>query len=100
MAFSVINTVRAAKDELPAMVADMQRLGLDDLRAQPGFRSARLLVAEDRSEAVMITEWDSREHFLAHRQSEAGRLVVEGAVHWHPRISFYEVAAAIDPVSR
>lgn len=96
MAFSVTNSVRAAKDELPAIVTDVQRLGLDDLRAQPGFRSARLLVAEDQTEALMITEWDSREHFMAYRQSETGRRAVEGALQFHPHIAFYEVIGAID----
>jgi hypothetical protein len=42
MAFCVINHVKAAKENLPGIVMDVQRLGLDDLRAQPGFRSARL----------------------------------------------------------
>ena len=95
MAFAVTNIVRGTAEELSVIVADVQRRGFDDLRSQAGFLSARLYVAEDHTEAVTITEWDSREHFLAYRQSEAGRRVVEDAVRWHPKIAFYEVVTAV-----
>jgi heme-degrading monooxygenase HmoA len=97
MAFIVMNSVRASKEDLPAIVADVQRLGLDLLRTQPGFRSARLMVAEDETEAALIIEWASREHFLEYRQTEIGRGLVEGAVRLHPQIAFYNVIEALEP---
>jgi heme-degrading monooxygenase HmoA len=96
MAFAVTNVVRGTPEELSAIIADVERRGFEDLRSQAGFRGARLYVAEDRTEAMTVTEWDSREQFLAYRQSEAGRRVVEDAVRWHPRIAFYDIAAAVD----
>ena len=96
MAFIVINKVQADKQDLPAIVADVQRLGLDALRAQPGFRFARLMVSEDQTEAKLIIEWDSREAFVAYRQGETGRRMVQGAAVLHPHIEFYEVVAAYD----
>ena len=97
MAFIVMNSVRASKEDLPTIVADVQRLGLDLLRTQPGFQSARLMVAEDETEAVLIIEWVSREHFLEYRQTEIGRGLVEGAMRLHPQIAFYNVVEALDP---
>jgi hypothetical protein len=44
----------------------------------------------------VIMEWDSRDHFIAYRQSELGRRMVEGAAHWHPQIGFFQVLAAYD----
>ena len=96
MAFIVINIVEAAKEELPAVLQNLQQAGLDALRAQPGFRMARLLVAEDRSEAKMIIEWENREAFMAYRQSDLGKRVVESAVRMRPKIEFYEVVASSD----
>jgi heme-degrading monooxygenase HmoA len=48
----------------------------------------------------MITEWDSRDDFLAYRQSASGREAVMAALPWHPRISFFEILAATDGVRR
>jgi heme-degrading monooxygenase HmoA len=97
MAFVVMNSVRASKEDLPTIVADVQRLGLDLLRTQPGFRSARLMVAEDETEATLIIEWTSREHFQEYRQTEIGRGLVEGAMRLHPQIGFYNVVEALEP---
>jgi heme-degrading monooxygenase HmoA len=96
MAFTVINAVRRPKEELAAIVMGVQQLGLDELRHHPGFRSARLLVSEDEQEAMVIMEWDSRDHFIAYRQSELGHRMVEGAARWHPQIGFFQVLAAYD----
>lgn len=96
MAFIVINRVQAEKQDLPAIVADVRRLGLDALRDQPGFRMARLLVSEDHTEAKLIIEWENRDAFVAYRQGETGRRMVQGAVELHPHIEFYEVVAAYD----
>jgi heme-degrading monooxygenase HmoA len=96
VAFVVINTVRGSKDEIPAVVMDVQRLGLDVLRSQPGFRQARLLVAEDQTEASLFIEWESRDDFVAYRQTEAGRQLVAEAARLHPHIAFYEVIAGFD----
>jgi heme-degrading monooxygenase HmoA len=97
VAFVVMNSVRASQAELPAIVLEVQRLGLDALRTQPGFRSARLLVAEDQTEAALIIEWESREHFIAFRQTDTGRGLVQSAADLHPQIAFYEVLAALEP---
>jgi heme-degrading monooxygenase HmoA len=96
MAFVVINTVRASQTDLPGIIADIHLLNLDGLRAQPGFRSARFIAAEDESEAALIVEWDSRDHFAAYRQTEEGRRIIDGAVARHPRIAFYEVITSVD----
>lgn len=96
MAFTVINAVRRPKEEIAGVVMGVQRLGLDELRDRPGFRSARLLVSEDEQEAMLIMEWDSRDHFIAYRQSELGHRMVEGAAQWHPQIGFFNVLAAYD----
>jgi heme-degrading monooxygenase HmoA len=97
MAFVVMNSVRASKEDLPAIVLDVQRLGLDGLRSQPGFRSARLLVAEDETEAVLVVEWDSRDDFVAYRQTEVGRASVAEALRLHPHIAFYDVISTLAP---
>ena len=44
---------------------------------------------------MLLIEWESRDHFVAYRQSEFGRRVVESAMRLHPQISFYEVIACI-----
>ena len=94
MAFIVINAVKASKDELPGILMNVQRLGLEALRTQPGFRFARLMVSEDGTEAKLIIEWDSRDAFVAYRQGATGRHMIEGAAQLHPHIEFYEVVAA------
>jgi len=99
MAFVVINSVRTSAAELPGILAEAQGLGLEILRAQAGFRSARLVAAEDQSEAALIIEWESRDHFVTYRQTPAGRKLIERAAELHPHIAFYEVVMAIDPTS-
>ena len=99
MPFVVINTVRASAKDLPGILAEVQGLGLGGLRAQSGFKSARLVAAEDGTEAALIIEWDSRDHFVAYRQTEVGRKLVQRAADLHPHISFYDVVEAIDPTS-
>jgi heme-degrading monooxygenase HmoA len=96
MSFIVINKVQADKAALPEILMDVQRLGLDALRDQPGFRLARLMVSEDQTEAKLIIEWESREAFVNYRQGDTGRRMVEGAADLHPHIEFYEVVAAYD----
>jgi len=100
MAFVVINSVSTSTANLPAIIADVQGLGFDVLRTQPGFKSARFISAEDQTEAMMIIEWESRDHFVAYRQSETGRRMVDGAAALHPKIGFYEVITAVDPPAR
>ena len=100
MAFVVINTVRATKEELPRIIADVIALDLDVVRAQPGFRLARLITAEDETEAALILEWESRDHFVAYRQSPVGQELVAKAAALHPHIAFYDVVVAFDPPGR
>lgn len=97
MPFSVIYSVRGAKDEIPQVILEVQRMDVEALQAQPGFREARLMVAEDQTEAVLVTEWDDRESFLAYRHTEAGQRNVEAALHLHPQLSFYEHVAFYEP---
>jgi heme-degrading monooxygenase HmoA len=99
MAFVVINTVRASQADLPGIIAGVQRDDLSGLSAQPGFRSARFIAAEDDSEVALIVEWDSRDHFVAYRQTDEGRRATAGAVAMHPRIAFYEVISSVGPTS-
>jgi heme-degrading monooxygenase HmoA len=66
MAFVVINSVKAAKEDLPRIIADIFALGLDAVRELPGFRSARLITAEDQTEVALIMEWESRDQFVAY----------------------------------
>ena len=96
MAFVVINSVRAGKEDLPRIIAEVIALGLDVVREQPGFRSARLITAEDQTEASLILEWESRDHFVAYRQSPVGQQVVTKAAELHPHIGFYDVVMALD----
>jgi heme-degrading monooxygenase HmoA len=96
MAFVVINSVRASKEDLPRIIAEVIALGLDVVREQPGFRSGRLITAEDLSEASLILEWESRDHFVAYRQSPVGRELVARAAELHPHIAFYDVVVALD----
>lgn len=96
MSFIVINSVRADPQQIPDVLDDVQRLGLDAARGQPGFRSARLLVAEDGREAALIVEWESREAFMSYRRSETGRSMIGVAAALHPHIAFYEVIAGVD----
>ena len=96
MAFVVINSVKAAKEDLARIIADIFALGLDAVREQPGFRSARLITAEDQTEAALIMEWDSRDQFVAYRQSPVGQQLVAKAAELHPHIAFYDVVVALD----
>ena len=100
MAFVVINSVQASKEELPRIIAEVLSLGLDAVREQPGFRSARLIAAEDQTEASLIMEWESRDHFVAYRQTPVGRELVAKAAELHPHISFYNVVVALDRPGR
>ena len=96
MAFVVINSVRAPKEDLPRIIAEVIALGLDVVREQPGFRSGRLITAEDLTEASLILEWESRDDFVAYRQSTVGRELVARAAELHPHIAFYDVVVALD----
>ena len=100
MAFVVINSVKAAKEDLPRIIADVLALGLDAVREQPGFRSVRLIAAEDQTEAALVIEWESRDHFVAYRQSPVGQQLVAKAAELHPHIGFYDVVIALDPPGR
>jgi len=100
MDFVVINSVRASKEDLPRIIAEVIALGLDVVREQPGFRSGRLITAEDLSEASLILEWESRDHFVAYRQSPVGRELVARAAELHPHIAFYDVVVALDSPGR
>jgi heme-degrading monooxygenase HmoA len=73
MAFVVINSVSTSAEDLPRVLAEVHALGLDVLRSLRGFRSARLITSEDQTEAALIMEWDSRDHFVAYRQSPVGQ---------------------------
>lgn len=97
MAFAVMTVIAANRDEIPEVLADITLLGVDAVASQLGFRQARVYRAEDGSEVMTITEWDSRDHFLAFRQSEAGRLLVREGIRRHPRISFYETVSELSP---
>lgn len=95
MAFAVMNMVHAAPEDQPGMLAQVI-LGLDALRGQPGYRQARVYREEGGHELVLIVEWESRDHFMAFRQTDAGRRQVEQGVQWHPKVTFFEVAASDD----
>ena len=100
MAFAVMNVVAATPETFPDLLAWFASTGFEKLEAHAGFRAARFYRAEEDTEAVMITEWDSRDDFLAYRQSLAGQEAVKTALRWHPRISFFDIVAAADRVRR
>jgi heme-degrading monooxygenase HmoA len=91
MAFAVMNVVRGTPEEVGLVAAEVQLLGLDEMYRRDGYRLSRLYLSEDGTEAIMVMEWDSREQFLAYRQSELGQRVVQKVLEWHPKISFYDV---------
>ena len=96
MAFAVMNTVTVTKETLPAALADAQRLGLDLYLGHDGFRRVAVFVSEDSTQLVTLAEWDSRDHFMAFRQTELGRHTVEVALPWHPHIAFFETVASVE----
>ena len=96
MGFVVINTVRTTAADLPGILAEVHALGIDMLRSQEGFKSARLITAEDQTEAALIMEWESRDHFVAYRQSPGGKRMIERAAALHPQINFYDVVVGLD----
>lgn len=100
MAFVVINSVKAAKEDLPQIIADVLALDLEIVREQPGFRLARLITAEDETEAALMVEWESRDHFVAYRQTAVGHEFVVKAAALHPHIAFYDVVVAVEPSGR
>ena len=100
MAFVVINSVRASAEDLPRILGEVPAVAIDMLRAHQGFKSARLIAAEDQTEAVWIVEWESRDHFVAYRQSPAGRDAVERVAALHPQISFFDVVVGLDSKGR
>ncbi len=93
MPFAAMNVITASPEEIAEVLADIARLGFAQLHTQPGFRLARAYKAETGSEVVTITEWDSREHFMAYRQSDAARELLTGGRRWHPKISFFEIVS-------
>lgn len=97
MSFVVVNSVQADKAQLPALALEVQRAGLDSLRGQPGFRGARLMIAENETELLLVIEWDNRESFVTFRQTELGRRIVETAAKLRPRIEFYEAISTYEP---
>lgn len=97
MSFFVINSVHGTDDELSVIAGQAQGSGLESLRGQPGFKSARLLKAEDKSELLLIIEWRDREAFVAYRQSDVGKQNVEQAAGFHPKIGFYSAIAIYEP---
>ena len=92
MPFSVSYSVRGAKDEIPQVILEVQRMDVEAMQ-RGRVSAARLMVAEDQTEALLVTEWDTREDFLNYRQSEAGQRKVEAALHLHPQLSFYDHVA-------
>jgi heme-degrading monooxygenase HmoA len=100
MAFSVISSVRGDRDQMLPLVAELRALSFDSMSELPGFRTGRLYTAEDGTEAMVIVEWDSREDFLAYRQTELGQRLVAWALQHHPHIAFYDVTAAIESPGR
>ncbi len=96
MAFAVMNVVTTTPGTAATLGARIESTDLPAIKGQPGLLSVRVYRAEDDTQIVTITEWRSREDFLAFRQSEAGKRLVAGAVGSHPKIAFYEVVAAID----
>jgi heme-degrading monooxygenase HmoA len=97
MAFVVINSVHASAEDLPRILAEVPALAIDMLRSHQGFKLARLITAEDQTEAVWIVEWESRDHFIAYRQSPAGQKMIERTAALHPKISFYDVVIGVEP---
>lgn len=95
MPFAVMNTVTVTKEVMPAALADVHRLELELYPSFEGFRRVSVFVSEDGTQLVTVAEWDSRDHFLAFRQSETGRRTVEVALPWHPHSSFFEVVSTV-----
>jgi heme-degrading monooxygenase HmoA len=93
MPFAAMNVIAASPEDVAEILADIARLGFAQLHTQPGFRLARTYKAETGSEVVTITEWESREAFMAYRQSDAARELLTGGRRWHPKISFYEIVS-------
>jgi len=96
MPFAVMNVVTIEPEEAAALTARLESASFGAIRGQAGFRSARLYRSEDDTQVVTITEWSTREDFLAYRQTDDARRAVADALAAHPKISFYEIVAAIE----
>jgi heme-degrading monooxygenase HmoA len=95
MAFAVMNVVVTTPEQAAVLAAEVEGGSFREIVGHAGFKSARLYRAEDDTQVVTITEWETREDFLAYRQSEEGRRAVATAVAAHPKISFYEVVGIV-----
>lgn len=97
MAFSSKVSIRGDERETLAAIVELQSLtDLNALREVPGFREARLLLSEDRAEAVLLTEWESREDYQTWRRRPDTEALIAHFIKRHPRITFFDVIAAID----
>ena len=96
MPFAVMNVMTVEPEEAAALTARLESVGLGAIRSQAGFRSARLYRSEDDTQVVSITEWSTREDFLAYRQTDDAKRAVANALAAHPKISFYEIVATIE----
>ena len=97
MPFSSRVSVRGDENQTLAVIVDVQAMvDLKAMRQLQGFRELRLLLSEDRGEAVMVTEWDTREDYLAWRTRPETEAVIAHFVEMHPQITFFDVVAAVD----
>jgi heme-degrading monooxygenase HmoA len=97
MAFSSRVSVRGDPNQTLSVIVEVQTLiDFKAMRTFPGFREVRLLLSEDRSEAMMVTEWESREDYLSWRNGPDNEGVIAHFSRWHPRITFFDVVAAVD----
>jgi heme-degrading monooxygenase HmoA len=84
------------KDAQARQADELVRIASENVRAFPGFLRALVLVSEDGSGLVAVTEWGDRESFLGFRQSEVGRAAIELAVGRHPQAHWLRQHAAIE----
>jgi heme-degrading monooxygenase HmoA len=75
---------------------NLVRLASEKLRGLPGLLRARVLLSEDGTSLVTLTEWNDRESFQKFRESDFGRSASTIMAGLHPKAYWLRQHAALE----
>jgi heme-degrading monooxygenase HmoA len=76
---------------------NLARMASEEIRRQPGLLRARVLLSEDGTTLMTLTEWRDRDSFQKFRESDFGRAATEIMAELHPKSYWLREHVSIEP---
>jgi heme-degrading monooxygenase HmoA len=96
-AFLALVIYPSSADAQTRQADNLANMASEEILRQPGLLRARVLLSEDGTTIMTLTEWRDRASFQKFRESDFGRAATEIMAELHPKSYWLREHVSVEP---